>query len=691
MAVKKVTSELDERRLINQLSPIPEWGACRAFLQTTYEFTPDFYETDYLPSILGLGAWDDRHWTSRVAMERELSTMQAVVLMDCDGYHGRPRSLRVEVLPGRGIGGRRLHAKVTLAVYDRALRLLLGSANLTEPGYRRNLEVMAALTLQPGKSDDAPLFMAAIDGWRSLLGPWLSPTGTAVLDSATEFLRNLPVPDGERDSWFCWGGGEAPVWRQVLDRWPKDDRVQRITIASPFWSEEDGRGPLMSLLREMRSRGIMDETADVALITSAKAVTETTWQPVLPDGYVTAPFADVRVTAFAQPFDPRVPAEEVQVEDFKGARDLHAKVVLLSGERTSLAYIGSANFTRRGWGFPAAGANIEAGLILLRRGRRVAELERLLPAVTGEPVQLGAGTTVGVAAPSPIDRESSWPLFLKEARLAPMSSDSARLELRLVVEGLAVHGPWTVSGVAGDDWTVRFAPETPTESLHIELTSSALEQILRDQEIRVTWWVNSAGVDYPINVDPEARDALPVNPASMGPTEAMLLSYYQGRISYEELFPPQYEVLGEVAGGDESIPSEVDTSRIQSYQVREFVESLDGLREDLKKAAGTERSMRMALLGPVSPVALGRMVRNEVRLGRRSPMAGGFELLELISCLAECRDDERAKVWAQHLKKACGELVAMLSELEAQHPELASDSFIRYRRQVFATSEELPK
>lgn len=689
--MKKVASELDGRRLIQHLSPTPEWGACRGYLQTTYEFGPDFYETDFLPSILGLGAWDDRHWTSRVAMERELSTMQAVVLMDCDGYHGRPRSLRVEVLPGRGIGGRRLHAKVTLAVYDRALRLLLGSANLTEPGYRRNLEVMAALTLQPGKSDDAPLFMAAIDGWRSLLGAWLSPTGMGVLDSASEFLRNLPVAEGERDSWFCWGGGDAPVWRQVLDRWPKDDRVQRITIASPFWSEEDGRGPLMSLLREMRSRGIMDETATVALITSAKAVTETTWQPVLPDGYVTAPFADVGVTAFAQPFDPRVPAEEVQVEDFKGARDLHAKAVMLSGERASLAYIGSANFTRRGWGFPAAGANIEAGLILLRRGRRVAELERLFPAVTGEPVQLGSGTTAGVAAPSPIDREASWPLFLKEARLAPMPSDSTRLELRLVLDGTAVPDPWTVACVGDRDWKVSFAPGDTGQPLHVELAAEVLEQLLRDQEIRVAWRDNPAGVDYPINVDPEARDALPVNPTSTGPTEAMLLSYYQGRISYEELFPPKDEVKDGDPGGEEQLPSEVDTSRIQSYQVREFVESLDGLREDLRKAAGAERSMRLALLGPVSPVALGRMVRNEVRLGRRSPTAGGFELLELISCLNECQDHEQAVDWIQHLKKALNEVQALLSELESQYPDLKTDAFGRYRGQVLAGAGGLLK
>ena len=62
----------------------------------------------------------------------------------------------------------------------------------------------------------------------------------------------------------------------------------------------------------------------------------------------------IGIRAYAMAVDPRVPPEEVSMgEEFTGTRALHAKVVLLEGDDTSLAFFGSANFTNRGWGFRA--------------------------------------------------------------------------------------------------------------------------------------------------------------------------------------------------------------------------------------------------------------------------------------------------------------------------------------------------
>ena len=46
-------------------------------------------------------------------------------------------------------------------------------------------------------------------------------------------------------------------------------------------------------------------------------------------------------------------------------RPLHAKCLLLEGEDTTLAYVGSANFTSTGWGFGAT-SNVEAGVALVK-------------------------------------------------------------------------------------------------------------------------------------------------------------------------------------------------------------------------------------------------------------------------------------------------------------------------------------
>ena len=143
----KDTSDISARKLIDKLVPDPRWGSMRGLLSTTYELGPDFLEMDFLPSVFGLGAWDDRSWATRIALEKHLSQLDAaVILTDARRYRGRPRSLRLEVKPGVTPRGSALHAKITLILYERAVRLIVGSANLTEQGYRRNREAVAILT-----------------------------------------------------------------------------------------------------------------------------------------------------------------------------------------------------------------------------------------------------------------------------------------------------------------------------------------------------------------------------------------------------------------------------------------------------------------------------------------------------------------------------------------------------------------
>jgi phosphatidylserine/phosphatidylglycerophosphate/cardiolipin synthase-like enzyme len=134
---------LDHRKIMDWVRPdIVAHGNVIAMLGTTFELDPTFFDSDYLPTFLGLGAWEDTSWTNRVAMQRALANTEAtVVMMDARRFRGRPRSLHIEVVPVVGSGGMKLHAKVLIVVQERAVRLLVGSANLTDSGYRYNREV----------------------------------------------------------------------------------------------------------------------------------------------------------------------------------------------------------------------------------------------------------------------------------------------------------------------------------------------------------------------------------------------------------------------------------------------------------------------------------------------------------------------------------------------------------------------
>ena len=56
-------------------------GPILGILATTYELDPTFVETDLLPAVLGLGAWDDRSWSSRVALEASLAGLEAASIL----------------------------------------------------------------------------------------------------------------------------------------------------------------------------------------------------------------------------------------------------------------------------------------------------------------------------------------------------------------------------------------------------------------------------------------------------------------------------------------------------------------------------------------------------------------------------------------------------------------------------------
>ncbi|MCU0690312.1 MAG: phospholipase D family protein, partial [Polyangiaceae bacterium] len=239
MSRKRNDDATDSMRLIDTLLGGPDLGALRGVLATTYDLNPEFFEVDFLPAVFGLGAWDDRRWTSRIALERALATTSAVtVLMDGRRFQGRPRTLRVEVLPAIGERGQVLHAKITLLVFDSAVRLVVSSANLTEPGYRSNREVALCLTATPKRPAEGTLIAQALREARSLLGAWWTDGANAVTTTALTHLADWGVTQETDGEQFVWGGGQKPLWKAFLDEWPTDEAVRRLTIVSPFWSEE---------------------------------------------------------------------------------------------------------------------------------------------------------------------------------------------------------------------------------------------------------------------------------------------------------------------------------------------------------------------------------------------------------------------------------------------------------------------
>src|ERR1700677_1862093 len=120
-------------------------------LATTYTFAPGLFDEQCLARFLEIESEPNREDLAFL-LEREsrLGGVYAGVLVD-HTQAGVEHSLRWDVLPVRIVGGKQ-HAKLTLLAWTRHVRIIVASANASEPGYRTNREVAARIDLTPEDS-----------------------------------------------------------------------------------------------------------------------------------------------------------------------------------------------------------------------------------------------------------------------------------------------------------------------------------------------------------------------------------------------------------------------------------------------------------------------------------------------------------------------------------------------------------
>ena len=128
--------------------PPKDAGDSIGCLATTYTFAPGLFDEQCLARFLEIESEPNREDLAFL-LEREsrLGGVYAGVLVD-QTQAGVEHSYRWDVLPVRIHGGKQ-HAKLSLLVWDRCVRIIVSSANLTEQGYRTNYEVAVPADLTP--------------------------------------------------------------------------------------------------------------------------------------------------------------------------------------------------------------------------------------------------------------------------------------------------------------------------------------------------------------------------------------------------------------------------------------------------------------------------------------------------------------------------------------------------------------
>lgn len=635
--------------LIDWIRPSEADGLLKSAVFSTYGLSldqPDFFSQDFLPTLVGLGSVRDRGYASPITLDRTLST--STIKLVCDAHAlaaGARPTLRVDVTP---IGHKLQHAKVILIHRAERVRLVIGSANLTHEGFRRQREVAVVLDFHKDGRLSPSILREALDGWRSGLEGACDREMSAVFDSAVADVEKWS-PDGSGKTGpdslrVLFGGGPVPLWEQIVAAWPAGEPVLRWHICSPFWPDDQdtGQTPFEAIADGLQEKGCSLEKCSLEIIARAAAA-HANALPSFPFQIVERlrkkSFAVQRGTILPA----RLEAAPDEIPDGMAAetRNLHAKWIVLSGTKSAIAFVGSANFTRKGLGVvrDPTSANIEAGVLFQLQVAKL-KLDAWRPPIEGKSIDWATCAAKDLGLPNPEeDKTPDWPDFIQRIDLSirwgelPDPSGNITLHLRDTDARR-----FSIAAPSLDHFGRTHQVEAPGPDSTIDLPISALEvrAILSRRTVDVTWKDGTLRCSFPVNIEDESKAGMP-SVLGARPSEDQLLSYFHGKISEDDLL---HRLEEDARNGVDrlqgaSVEDAERLKQLQSYIIREFVEGLYGLSRTLQTSSLSVRGAEQVFLGDLSPVALAEQVYQAFMSGKRSPTAACFQLVEVARVVAE--------------------------------------------------------
>jgi hypothetical protein len=138
-------AEQARARLLDLWRGEVSFGRPQGCVTTSFTFDAELFEEQCLARFLSIQS-NSNETPRAYLIEREEKLSQCFACVLVDRGHAKPdRSLRWHMLPVSLPLGGVLHAKLTILAWENCIRVLIGSANLTEPAYRRNQEIVAVL------------------------------------------------------------------------------------------------------------------------------------------------------------------------------------------------------------------------------------------------------------------------------------------------------------------------------------------------------------------------------------------------------------------------------------------------------------------------------------------------------------------------------------------------------------------
>jgi hypothetical protein len=556
-----------------------------------------------------------------------------------------------------------LHAKVAILLWERAGRVILGSANLTPAGYRQQIETAIAIdvdencTVPRGVLDD---LVAELRVLVDLAPDDPGPAGpkaraSATVDRLAERVESLSLPaGGDRNLRLAVAParpGRTPfdtlpaVWRGPQPLW--------ASVLSPFWDDASPAPALASVRALLKGR-----PADRRGMWAVAAVDPRTEAVKAPASM--ARQKGLELVAF-EPDDPE-------------PRLLHAKVLVIESDDWLAAMIGSSNATEAGYGLHPRRGHHELNLwIGCPAGSKEAKVLRALTR-GGKPLALDEVSW----EPESDEDESTTPALPLGFQSCLVTPEPPAVTLTFIPSGLPRR--WTVSTPSyvelfdEAEWLERGSSTKVT----VTLPNDALPAYLV-----VRWSDDAGGLRATWTANVEDRGALPPPDELRNLPVALLLEALASTRPLPEAV--ERELRRQARAVEDNGRTELDPLKrfddrtLLLQRTRRVSLALWRLEERLQRPATTLDALQWRLQGPFGPVAIANGVLSAVEADELLPGEPQFLLAELALTVAAV---DWGTVAPALDRSAVGQAVtSAIDAIEARRSELeaaADDAIERY-------------
>jgi hypothetical protein len=620
----------DSKKLLDYWLPPEGAGNAIACLATSFSFDRNFFEGDCLSRFLGLdsrrGEGDDL--AVLIEEQEKLSETRVSVLVD-RSWSAEVHDLRWDVV-AVGLRSGLQHSKVALLVWEKLVRVIVGSANLTRAGYRSQIETATVLDAETGSEVPLGVLLQCTGALRRLVDRIPGSTSTsgpkqkalATLDDAERRFGTFDLP--QKVSGLDLGVISCEPGRSLFDQlatvW-KGGPCRSATVVSPFFDvDESLNRPTESLSRWMAQRGDRDITFTIPVETAGGRTVLHAPHSIL-DSVPRS--CEVYFRAFTQP----------EQED---RRRLHAKALLLESASWVLLVTGSSNFTVPGLGLDSRAGHFEINLACAapadsRSGKR---LLQLFAAYEGDPIDLQ-----NVDWSPVLDEEEISPLVVPWGFQQALVDPAPPAKIQLQFSPRDLPATWRIALPAGAPLLTSeqyAAIGSPTEWTG-DAGAGKLPLVLL-----VTWGVgaDASTANWPINVT-DASKLPPADELRNLPIEVLLEALASTRPLSEALsaaLRKRERRLTQTRERDHLDPlKRYSESGRQLYRARRLSLALIGLRRRLERPASSLEAVQWRLFGPLGPIAIALAQMTEVKEGRAIPGEADFVLAELALTLTRVR------------------------------------------------------